>query len=45
MMNLVLQRLDVQGERVHPEGSSTVSEMKGEDRSRYCKWGDPGGVW
>ena len=28
-MNLVLQRLDVPGERVHPEGSSTLSEKKG----------------
>lgn len=28
-MNLVLQRLDVPAERVHPEGSSTLSEKKG----------------
>jgi len=29
MMNLVLRRLDVPKERVHPEGSSTLSEKKG----------------
>ena len=29
-MNLVLQRLDVPGDWVYPEGSSTLSEKKGE---------------